>query len=157
MAVCNSCGYVSPGRAAAVAGTRGPSGRGSGGGARSGLGTGDGPGIGPGLGAGRDGGTGGDAYRPGNEVSFPVEIRKGTPRYTTEAMRARVQGSIFVECVVQPSGVCTNIQVKRSFRPAFGLDEEAVKAAGVWRFRPGSRAGQPVPMLVTIEVAFALR
>jgi TonB family protein len=58
---------------------------------------------------------------------------------------------------VQPRGACSDIQVKLSFQPAFGLDEEAIKAAEQWRFRPGSRAGQPVPMLVTIEIAFALR
>jgi TonB family protein len=68
-----------------------------------------------------------------------------------------VQGSIFVDCVVQPNGSCTNIQVKRSFRPAFGLDDEAIKAAAQWRFRPGMRAGQPVPVLVTIEIMFTIR
>jgi protein TonB len=126
-------------------------------GAGTGTGTGDGPGHGPGVGPGREGGTGGEGYRPGSGVSMPVAIRKGIPRYTADAMRARAQGSIIVECVVQPNGACSNIQVKRSFRPAFGLDEEAIKAAEQWRFRPGSRAGQPVPMLVTIEIAFALR
>jgi protein TonB len=132
-------------------------GTGTGGGAGTGRGTGDGPGQGPGLGLGRDGGTGGDVYRPGNDVTTPIEIRKGTPRYTTDAMRARIQGLITVECVVQPDGACTRIRVTRSFDPAFGLDQEAIKAAAQWRFRPGMRRGQPVPVLVTMEIAFALR
>jgi protein TonB len=96
-------------------------------------------------------------YRPGNGVTTPIEIRKGTPRYTTDAMRARIQGLITVECVVQPDGACTRIRVTRSFDPAFGLDQEAIKAAAQWRFRPGMRRGQPVPVLVTMEIAFALR
>jgi len=100
---------------------------------------------------------GGDVYRPGNDVTMPIEIQKGTPRYTTDAMRARIQGSITVECVVQTNGVCTRIHVTRSFDPAFGLDQEAIKAAAQWRFRPGTRRGEPVPVLVTMEIAFALR
>jgi periplasmic protein TonB len=132
-------------------------GPGRGGNAGAGNGTGDGPGNGPGLGRGRDGGTGGDVYRPGGDVTMPIEIRKGTPQYTTEAMRARAQGAILVQCVVQTNGVCSNIRVLRSFNPSFGLDQEAIKAASQWRFRPGVRRGQPVPVVVTLEVEFAVR
>jgi TonB family protein len=62
-----------------------------------------------------------------------------------------------VECVVQTSGMCTDIRVKRSFDPAFGLDQEAIKAAAQWRFRPGTLRGEAVPVIVTMEIAFALR
>ena len=75
----------------------------------------------------------------------------------TAAMQARAQGTILVECAVQTTGVCTNIRVERSFDPPFGLDEQAMKAAAEWRFRPAMRRGQPVPVLVTMEIAFALR
>lgn len=88
---------------------------------------------------------------------MPVEIHKGSPQYTPEAMRARAQGAITVECLVQTTGVCANIRVKRSFNPTFGLDQEAIKAAAQWRFRPGMRRGEPVPVLVTMEIAFTLR
>jgi protein TonB len=132
-------------------------GSGSDGGAGTGKGTGDGPGVGPGLGPGQGGNTGNGPMRPGNGVTMPVEIQKGIPRYTSEAMRARIQGAIMVECVVQTSGVCTDIRVKRSFDPAFGLDQEAIKAAAQWRFRPGTLRGEAVPVIVTMEIAFALR
>jgi protein TonB len=132
-------------------------GPGRGDGAGTGDGPGDGSGRGPGFRDGSDGGFGGGAREPGNGVTMPIEIRKGIPRYTTDAMRARVQGSILVECVVQPEGACTNIRVKRSFDPAFGLEEQAIKAAAEWRFRPGTFRGQPVPVRVTMEIAFALR
>ena len=39
----------------------------------------------------------------------------------------------------------------------FGLDQEAIKAAKQWRFVPGTRMGQPVSVLVTIELTFTLR
>lgn len=126
-------------------------------GAGTGRGTGDGPGRGRGFGDGLDRGIGGEAYQPGGDVSMPIEIRKGTPQYTPEAMRARAQGAITVECLVQTTGVCANIRVKRSFNPTFGLEQEAIKAAAQWRFRPGMRRGEPVAVLVTMEIAFALR
>jgi protein TonB len=88
---------------------------------------------------------------------MPIEVRKGTPQYTTEAMRARVEGSILVSCVVQTNGVCTDIQVLRSIQPPFGLDDQAIKAASAWRFRPGMRQGVPVPVRVTMAIAFTLR
>ena len=40
--------------------------------------------------------------------------------------------------------------------PTFGLDDEAIKAAKRWLFRPGIRYGEPVAMLVTIELTFKL-
>ena len=40
---------------------------------------------------------------------------------------------------------------------AFGLDQEAIKAAKMWRFRPGMRQGEPVPVIITIELTFTLR
>ena len=132
-------------------------GSGTGGGAGTGAGTGSGPGSGSGLGPGSGGGTGGGAYRPGNGVTTPVPISEVKPQYTSEAMRARIQGQVWVECIVQPTGVCTDVQVVRSLDKTFGLDGEAVKAAEKWRFRPGMRLGQPVPVLVTIELSFALR
>ena len=134
--------------------SQGPS---DGDGAGTGRGPGDGPGRGRGLGDGLEENTGGGFYRPGGDVSMPIEIRKGTPQYTSDAMRARAQGAIMVQCVVQASGVCSNIRVTRSFAPSFGLDQEAIKAASQWRFRPGMRRGEPVPVVVTLEIDFVVR
>jgi TonB family protein len=132
-------------------------GQGSGGGAGTGRGSGIGPGTGSGLGIGSGGGTGGGVYHPGSGVTTPVPLNAVKPQYTSEAMRARIQGTVWVECVVQPTGVCSDVQVVRSLDPTFGLDNEAVKAARQWRFKPGTRLGQPVAVLVTIELTFALR
>lgn len=132
-------------------------GSGSGGGAGTGSGVGIGPGTGSGLGDGTGGNTGGGPYRPGSGVTTPRVLREVKPQYTSDAMRARVQGTVWIECVVQPTGVCTDIQVVRSLDPTFGLDQQAVRAAAEWRFAPGTRLGEPVPVLVTIELTFTLR
>lgn len=129
------------------------------GGAGSGPGTGAGQGQGSGLGVGTGGGTGGGAYRPGSGVSLPRVLREVKPRYTAEAMRAKVQGTVLLECIVQPDGTVGPVRIVRSLDSTFGLDEEAIKAAKDWRFSPGIHAqtGQPVPVIITIELTFTLR
>lgn len=131
-------------------------GAGTAGGAGAGAGTGIGPGTGSGLGLGSGGGFGGGVYQPGNGVTPPKEIFVPKPQYTADAMRARIQGTVWVECIVQTNGICTDTHVVRSLDPTFGLDQEAVRAAKLFRFRPGMRLGEPVAVLVTIELSFML-
>jgi len=130
-------------------------GSGTGDGAGTGSGTGSGSGQGSGLGDGFGGGTGGGAYRPGNGVSAPRLLKQVDPIYTPEAMRARAQGVVVLECIVMPDGTVGETRVKRSL--PFGLDEEAIKAARQWRFAPGMRQGVPVPVIIAIEMSFAQR
>ncbi len=132
-------------------------GSGAGGGAGTGSGTGIGPGSGPGLGPGSGGGTGGGAYRPGGGVLPPRVLREVKPQYTADAMRAKVQGSVWLEAIVMTDGAIGDIRLVKSLDPVFGLDQEAIKAARQWKFAPGTRAGRPVPVIITIELTFTLR
>lgn len=132
-------------------------GSGTGDGAGAGSGGGIGPGEGDGLGPGSGGGTGGGPYRPGNGVETPRLLREVTPKYTAEAMRAKVQGVVLVEAVVLSDGSVGDVRIVRSLDRVFGLDQEAIKAARQWRFLPGTRFGEPVAVLVTIELSFTLR
>ncbi len=137
--------------------TTGSQGAGSGGGAGTGTGQGIGSGQGSGLGAGFGGGTGGGAYRPGAGITLPSLLREVKPAYTADAMRAKVQGAVWLECIVMPDGSVGEVKVTRSLDPIFGLDQEAIRAAKMWRFRPGMRQGEPVPVIITIELTFTLR
>lgn len=132
-------------------------GTGSGGGAGTGRGTGIGPGTGSGLGPGSGGGTGGGVYRLGSGVTTPVLLREVRPQYTSDAMRAKIQGTVLVQCIVKADGGVGDVEVVRSLDPVFGLDQEAIKAARQWRFRPGTLKGEAVPVIITIELTFTLR
>jgi len=123
----------------------------------SGAGTGAGSGTGSGLDRGTGGGVGGGVYRPGSGVINPRILREIKPQYTADAMRAKVQGTVLLECVVLADGTVGRVDVVKSLDPTFGLDQEAVKAAKQWRFLPGTRFGEPVAVLVTIELTFTLR
>lgn len=130
-----------------------PLGTGGGGGTGTGVGGGKGSGIGPGEG----GGTGGSVYRPGNGVISPQPIFEPRPNYTSDAMRAKIQGVVTMEAVVMPDGSVGTVHITRSLDQNFGLDQEAIRTVKKWRFRPGTRMGQPVPVLVEIEMTFTLR
>ena len=138
----------------AVTASHGPGDLGGGGGGR-GQGAGDGTGVG--LDDGFDKGVGGQVYQPGNGVTGPQLIRDVKPVYTAEAMRAQVQGAVLLECIVDSEGRIADVKVLRSVDRRFGLDEQAVRAARLWRFKPGQRHGVPVPVQITIELTFALR
>jgi len=71
-------------------------------------------------------------------------------------MRAKIQGSVVLECVVQTDGTVGDVRVVRSLDVTYGLDEEAIKAAKQWKFAPGTRNGEPVPVMVSIELTFTL-
>ena len=118
---------------------------------------GDGDGPKPGDGAGPGRGFGDGIGRRGPGVTTPVVITQVKPGYTPEAMRAKVQGIVMVECVVLPDGTVGDARVVRSLDPRFGLDQEAIAAAKKWRFKPGLLNGTPVPVVVTIELSFTLR
>jgi TonB family protein len=133
-----------------------PAGTGSGGGGKgTGIGTGTGSGVGEGVG----GGIGGGAYQIGNGVTSPVLVHEVKPNYTGDAMRAKLQGVVEMEAIVRPDGTVDpgSIKITRSLDATLGLDQQAIIAVKQWRFRPGTLKGQPVPVIVNIELAFTLR
>ena len=143
--------------AATLSGLSGTStGPGSGGGVGTGIGTGIGSGRGPGLGPGSGGGAGGGVYRAGGAVSAPRLIKEVKPRYTPEALRQRIHGTVVLEAIVTSDGCPAQIRVVTSLDRG-GLDEEAVSAVAQWRFEPGRLAGAAVDVLVTIMLDFSIR
>jgi protein TonB len=94
--------------------------------------------------------------RPGGDVLAPTLIRSVDPKFTPEAMQARIQGTVELEAVVQANGTVGMVRVTRSLDPIHGLDIEAIRAARQWVFRPGTRGGQPVDVIVKLIVDFRI-
>jgi protein TonB len=129
-------------------------GTGYGGGIGSGSGGGVGSGRGPGVGPGWGGGIGGGAYRVGGGVSAPKLIYRPEPEYSEEARKAKYQGVVVIDCTVGPDGRVREMRVSKSL--GMGLDEKAMEALKQWKFEPARKDGQPVAVLVSIEVNFRL-
>ena len=94
-------------------------------------------------------------YKIGNGVTSPVLTKEVKPNYTEGAMRRKVQGVVEVSAVVLTDGSVDDVKVIRSLDEE--LDQQAVKAARQWKFRPGTKDGHPVAVQVSIELTFTLR
>jgi TonB family protein len=97
----------------------------------------------------------GAPYKVGSGVSAPRVLQKSDPAYTKEASDAKIQGPVLLTLVVGSDGVARDIKVKQSLDP--GLDNNAIAAVQQWKFQPGTKDGQAVDVMATIEVNFRLK
>ena len=101
-------------------------------------------------------------YQPGSGIEDPKVITPVQPTYTSEAMRAKIQGVVWLDAVVLADGTIGDVRVARSLDRAFGLDQKAIDAARLWRFRPAMRPDPitkqrtPVAIVVRLELEFRL-
>jgi TonB family protein len=74
----------------------------------------------------------------------PFPLRKVEPRYTEQARKARLQGSVIVRVEVRPDGTVApdNITVVQGLGTE--LDENAIEAVKQWIFKPAYKDGKPI-------------
>jgi TonB family protein len=96
----------------------------------------------------------GDIYRPGPGVSAPKVIHKVDPRYTQQARRALVQGTVVLEVVVDEHGSPARTSIVSPI--GFGLDDRAQEAVSQWAFKPGRKDGKAVKTITPVTVDFRL-
>jgi protein TonB len=119
-------------------------------------GTGPGSGAGDGVDRGAGGNLGGGPARPGNGCTSPQPMVQAEPRYTTDAMRAKIQGDVTLEVIVRKDGTVGDMRIAQSLDRVYGLDQEALKAAKGWTFHPATCKGNPVDMIVSLILEFRL-
>jgi protein TonB len=95
--------------------------------------------------------------RPGSGIQSPKVLTNPKPRYTADAMRARITGTVRMQAIVLPDGTMGDVEILQSLDPKFGLDEEAVNTAKKWTFSPALRDSQPVAVRIMIDLDFNLR
>jgi TonB family protein len=98
-------------------------------------------------------------YKPGQDtgVTLPRVVREVKPQYTPAAMRARIQGTVWLTAIVLANGDVGDVTVAKSLDAEHGLDQQAIDATRQWKFEPGTREGKPVVVEVTIEMTFTLK
>ena len=72
-------------------------------------------------------------------------------------MQAKIQGSVWLKCVVSETGDITDVEVTKSLDTEYGLDQAAIDAARQWKFKPGRKDGKPVAVGITLELTFTLK
>jgi len=74
--------------------------------------------------------------------------------YSDEARRKKIGGVCVVSLIVDTNGMPRNVRVRRPL--GYGLDQNAVEAARRYRFKPATKKGQPIPVMIAVEINFRL-
>ena len=99
-------------------------------------------------------GEGAAPVRVGGNVKVPTKIKDVRPIYPQEALGAKVQGVVIIEATIDTQGFVSDAKVLRSI-PL--LDQAALDAVRQWEFTPTILNGQPVPVIMTVTVNFAVQ
>ena len=84
----------------------------------------------------------------------PVPISQVQPQHPPALRRAKVEGSVVLLLIVNEAGVPESIEVESSSRPEF--EQPTIEAVRKWRFRPGTRNGEPAASLIRLPFRFSI-
>jgi TonB family protein len=96
----------------------------------------------------------GKIHRVGGNISAPHTTYAPDPEYSEPARQAKYQATTVLWLIVGPDGLPRDIRIQRP--SGMGLDEQAVNAVERWKFEPAKKDGQPVPVMINVEVNFRL-
>lgn len=88
-------------------------------------------------------------------VAPPHKVHDRTPDYPEVAVRSRIQGVVGIEARIERTGCVSEARVVRSVHQM--LDEPALEAVSRWRYAPTTLNGEPVPLVMTVDVTYSLR
>ena len=88
-------------------------------------------------------------------VTPPRLRREVKPSYTRDAMRALLEGKVYLEAEVLDDGSVGDVREWTTL--PHNLGRQAIEALKQWRFTPARLAGRTVPVVVTVEMTFTLR
>jgi TonB family protein len=90
-------------------------------------------------------------------VTLPSVVSETKPVYSQAAKDARIQGEVQLAVVVKTDGNVGDVTVTKSLDDKYGLDQAAVDAARLWKFKPGTKDGKAVPVQVDLLMRFTLK
>jgi periplasmic protein TonB len=91
----------------------------------------------------------------GGKVTEPVKVGGPSPLYPEAARRARISGTVVLECVIGKNGAVESVKVLKGL--PLGLTESATDAVKQWQFKPSTLNGKPVEVLYILTVKFNLQ
>jgi len=91
----------------------------------------------------------------GNGVLPPKKINAPQPRYTEEARKARIQGTVILQAIVDADGKISNVKIIKGL--PLGLDQSAIDTVKEWLYEPATREGLPVAVYMNLMINFSLQ
>jgi len=102
-------------------------------------------------------GFGGPVLNAGTgDVPEPILIYRVEPDYPDPARKARVDGFVLLEAIINKRGDVVNIKVLQSPPAKYGFAEKAIEAVSQWKFKPSIYKGRPVNVRIRFSVEFSL-
>jgi TonB family protein len=92
--------------------------------------------------------------RIGVSIKAPVPIISPEAVFTDAARKARYEGICVVSLIVDKYGMPQDIKIVKKLD--YGLDQKAMDAVMGYRFKPAMKDGEPVAVMITVEVSFRL-
>src|SRR5437867_2365844 len=108
-----------------------------------------------GLGSAHTGQAGPIVVRAGTGMKPRRKIRDVKPVYPAGALPLRAQGAVLIEAVIGPDGSVQDARVLHSVGPL--LDQAALDAVRQWAYEPTLLNGDPVTVVMSVVVNFALQ
>ena len=95
-------------------------------------------------------------FTPGAQRSTqaPELLHRVNPEYPELARRARMEGFVILQAVIDKQGNVTDVEVLRGL--GLGLDVAAMDAVKQWKYTPTTYNGRPVEVILTVNVVFQL-
>lgn len=95
------------------------------------------------------------AYKKHGTLSGPVPTEKADPKYPPGLIKEHVQGDVVLYAIIRKNGSVDSIQLVRGLDPE--LDRNAMEALSRWKFRPGTREGEPIDIEAVVRIPFNYR
>jgi TonB family protein len=74
--------------------------------------------------------------------------------FSDKARKKKVQGTVMLTMLITPDGTPVDLHIVRGL--GYGLDENALRAASRYQFKPATKDGKPLPQRISMEVSFRI-
>jgi TonB family protein len=94
-------------------------------------------------------------YDPDAGITAPKVIEKVNPTYPEEARKQGIQGVVVCESIIDVNGDVVDVKVVETPHEVF--IQPTVDAVRQWKFEPATKDGEPVDVIYTLTVKYALQ
>ena len=89
-----------------------------------------------------------------NGVEKPVRLSGDAPTYSETARKARLQGTVILEAVIDQKGDIGRVRTIKGL--PMELTDQAIVAIKTWKYEPATLDGEPVSVYYQVTVNFRL-